>query len=586
MFSLHFPGGMQQQLTGADAARVLLDRMARIRTSPTVLFWLRVRGPTLRTLELGGALLRLCEELNVDAWGLGDDFFRAVRDEAAATVTVAPDVFYAATKKTDCILGFQAAVLRARRANGGAERYHLLGAAMPFCYQLMRGYYSAKHDKHLKASLFLMFAAPEDGMSAIADLLRDGNRWREPSGHTSVFTEIIEQRWGARERDPDAVDNRLSYLITDWEAYRLHARGRLSDAQMVERMEAFPLWFYRRLLALGFVAPDAVVTAVFKDKSRPVTAKDGAADFKFSAHTIFSVTGVPAIALAHACAQAFQPYKVRIDTCKDDYSALLDEELEQPWFGADIKALGGNTGFSTFGSRKKADDPMPALKYRFAFCRGEQLSRTAVGLHDPENIVFAGPGAPVMPHEAVVECLRASLCTVPGYDMVPFTPTAEIQAETKHIRNASKRHQAVSGAGPPLGSPAAAALLQHLPGWVSSEIQPGYSVSANAAATYKQHIARIVEGTKDWHAVHVSGASFYCPVALCELRPIKKRHSRNGVIIVYHPDMHDFVYVRCTKCCHRDQVHGEATVVGGYGRCWAQFTEQSFRALLRLSKAG
>ena len=77
-------------LVGRAAASVLLDRLVRVRTSPTVLFWLRIRAPTLKTLKLGGALLRLCEELHVDVWNLGDDFFRAVRDEAARTVTVAP----------------------------------------------------------------------------------------------------------------------------------------------------------------------------------------------------------------------------------------------------------------------------------------------------------------------------------------------------------------------------------------------------------------------------------------------------------------------------------------------------------------
>ena len=576
-------------LVGRAAASVLLDRLVRVRTSPTVLFWLRLRPSTLKPLELGGALLRLCEELGVDAPNLGESFFEAVREAAEATACVAPDVFFASPKKDECIRGYQETLALARRKCADRDRYHLLGGAMPFCYQLMREYFSTRLKKKLMASLFLMFAAPEDGMNAISDLLRGDNRWVDPhSGYPSVYPQVIEQRWGARERDVEAVDNRLSYLITDWEAYRLHAEGRLSDRQMTERMEAFPLWFYQQLVLLRLVSPSAVVVAVLKNKSRAVTTRAGEPDFKFSAHTTFGIAGVPSVALAHACAAVFAPYKDRIHACKDSYAGLADEDLELPWFGADIKALGGNTGFSTYGSRKKAGDDMPVLKYRYEFCQG--LERCRVPVPQPDAIAFTGPRA--MPHESIVECLRGSLCTVPGFYMVPLTPNAEKDAETKHNRNASKRRQAVSGAGPPLGgtgsgSGSSAGLRKNLPAWVSLEIPESCHLTVNAAATYKHHIEKLVQGTDEWSALHVPSYGFYCPVSLCKPKPIKKRHSRNGVIIVYHPEVHDFVYVRCTQCEHGQEVHNEATVVGrGFRRTWAQFTETGFTTLLRLSKEG
>jgi len=48
---------------GRPAAEALLQRLREERTSPTVLYYLRLPAKALRATEMGSLLLDLCEEL-------------------------------------------------------------------------------------------------------------------------------------------------------------------------------------------------------------------------------------------------------------------------------------------------------------------------------------------------------------------------------------------------------------------------------------------------------------------------------------------------------------------------------------------
>lgn len=50
---------------------------------------------------------------------------------------------------------------------------------------------------------------------------------------------------------------------------------------------------------------------------------------------------------------------------------LSDEELDQPWIGADWRTMSGSHGFSVPFSRKKAHDPYPAVPYYLTLTKGE-----------------------------------------------------------------------------------------------------------------------------------------------------------------------------------------------------------------------
>ena len=583
------PAGMP--LTGAPAAAALLDRLSLVKTSPSALHWLRLAPDTLRATELGGALLRLCDELDVDVPALGGDFFRAVRAAAAACPTVAPDVFAVASKKKQCIAEFYAMVEKERRAS--ADKFHLLGALMPFCYQLMRD--KVGHVKKVEADgnvvwvpktfkccLFFMHAAPEDGVAAIRDGLAAGSRWTDLDGLEQVFPEVIEHRYGARTGSPDAVDNRLSYLIVDWEAYRSKAGGRLSDAELRQRMREFPLWFYRRLLDLDYVAPAACVTAVFKNKSREVVDRQGAPDYKFSAHFVFSVAAVASTTLAHACERVFAPCQDRIDACKHDYSDLSDADLAEPWFAADTGTMGGNTGFSTLGSRKAVSNPQATIEGRFVFHGGEQARFVP---YPSASFVYDGPRA--LPPEEVARALLASLYTYPRFDTQRLTAKAEKESETRQNRAAAKRRQAVSGAGPPLASRRRGEDLgRNLPAWVSSEIQAGCATSSTAGKKFMLSLVDYVKDIETWESLHVGTGGFYCPAALCKPLPVKWRHRKNGVVIVYKPGSDECVYVGCCKCYHGDEFYpgAEVQITTRDKNRWVRLTEASLKALLGAAK--
>lgn len=593
-------------LTGKAAAFALLDSLARTETSPTVLFWLRLGRGTLDTLELGAALLRLCDDLDVDATALGADFFNPVITECNRRfyAVIKPErrpseLFAVAEKKKECIEKFYEKIRQERLTNPG--KYHLMGAAMPFCYQLMRDKVinvqkkdrdgSPRLDEHgkpiwetktVKCCLFYMHANPEDGVAAILSLLEAGNRCKDLRGREEVFPEIIEHRYGARTTNHDDVTNRASYLIVDWEAYRSKAQGRLSDAELQSRMREFPLWFYRRLLGLNYITPKDVVTALFKNRSREIVDKrhNGATDFKFSAHFVFNIAAVASTTLAHVCEAAFEPHQALIDACKQDYSDLSDDDLAQPWFAADTGTMKGNTGFSTMGSRKDPRHPQAAIEGNFIFKDGRQLQFVPYCLRS--GFEYTGPAA--LRHIDAARALRDSLYTYPRYDTQRLAPLALSESETRQSRTASKRHQAVSGAGPPLAKRSASDLGTDLPAWMSSRMVGNPPLSNTAGLKYKLHLVDYVKDIEDWETLHVGTGGFYCPSLLCRPEPIMRRHSKNGVIIVYKRGFSDYVYAGCTQCCHGKEFHPNAEVLitncNSNRNRWVKLTEASLSTLL------
>jgi hypothetical protein len=574
-------------LNGAEAAGLLFDRFLSISTSPSYLFLLKLRCSTIMDTDFGGGLLELCDELCIDVTRLNPAFFaeveRRIALQGSGRYDFLHNVCVCEKKKKDCVRKYYEKVHAARLASANRDKFNLLGAYMPFSFQIMGSFYSLREDREVIVACFFMFSSPEEGMRKIVQLYQKGYAHTSTSGETNTYPQIIEQRFGGRAGNFAAMDNRLSYLIVDWEVLGSKVGGRLTHDQLQERMREAPLWFYRQILALGYVDPAVKVRVLLKNKSRWVRDEEGNPDYKHSAHLVFNLAGLTT-ELAALCRAMSGKFNKRLAVCRNDFSKLDDAELGLPWFAVDWKALGGNTGFSCMLSKKKCNEPFPTLERVYVFQNGELL---------PDHVPTEPPPTDA---EGYYRCIAASLCTTPRLDVAPFTPRLEAyaraspgaSAKADQDRTDADRHQAASGSSRsslPSDEPdrPVSAAVGELPGWVASALVSTRWINTTWARTYFKNIQDLLgaEEMKEWRHIHVK-QGFYCPAALCHANPRKVIHDSNAVIVVYHPTDPEFVYCRCTKCFYTDNPHPEATVVKSSS--WVRYTEQSLKFLLGAAK--
>jgi len=259
----------QQKATkdGKIAAELLIARLAQCKTSPTVLFWLKLRPKYFGLTELGSSLLRLCTEHDV-VHSPNSAFFLSVKEKCEKFPPIAPDFFVVSRKKVEAVKNFREELRRRFILDGGrTDPFMYMGAFMPFCFQCL----CAKTDssKYPARSLFFIFATPEDGMRKILEVFRRGEYFYD--GRLYVFTQVYEHRLGEafapeisgaataaaiKERE----DNREGYMLLDWEVEEEKVQGRLTRDEIKALMEEFPTWFYKKMHALKLVDHDAYVT--------------------------------------------------------------------------------------------------------------------------------------------------------------------------------------------------------------------------------------------------------------------------------------------------------------------------------------
>jgi len=248
-------------MNGTDAANALAARLKTCKTSPTVLFWLKLRRSMLEQTELGSFLLKLCEELKINAADLNPDFFKAVTAMSCDLRPVCPDFFVVDPLKLRAIDKFREKLMRRRTLEGGGDPYHYVGAHMPFCFQCLCPK-SETTTNAFAGALFFIFAAPEDGMRAILNIIRGGGKY-DHGGSVRTFSQVYEHRIGANffsSGGGRSLENRLAYIMLDWEVQESKLIGRLTREEIKGLCRDFPLWFYRQMHDKLLVDPDAFVT--------------------------------------------------------------------------------------------------------------------------------------------------------------------------------------------------------------------------------------------------------------------------------------------------------------------------------------
>ena len=75
---------------------------------------------------------------------------------------------------------------------------------------------------------------------------------------------------------------------------------------------------------------------------------------------------------SYACKLVFDKFLNKLkDVAKaKSFGTLSDEELDQPWIGADWRTMSGSHGFSVPFSRKKEGDPYPGVPYHLTLSKG------------------------------------------------------------------------------------------------------------------------------------------------------------------------------------------------------------------------
>ena len=254
---------MSAPLVGQEAARALAARLRDCKTSPTVLFWLKLRRATLSQTELGTLLLKLCDDLSITTAYLGPIFFQAVTELSRNLHPICPDFYSVDGKKAEAIEKFKKQLCQRRALEGCGDPYHLMGALMPFCFQCL----CPKSDMTTHAfagALFFIFATPEDGLRMILKIYQNKGAY-DYNGDVRVFTQVYEHRIGANflGGDVKGAENRLAYIMLDWEIEESKLQNRLTGEQIKKLCADFPLWFYKQMHDKLLVDHDAFVTGKF-----------------------------------------------------------------------------------------------------------------------------------------------------------------------------------------------------------------------------------------------------------------------------------------------------------------------------------
>ena len=226
--------------------------MHEAHTSPTFLYLLKLSPITLNLSDASQAVLKLAFELGISKFDRA--FFKEVKSVADRLLPLADAFFAVDYSKKGAITRFKAE-LDSRRA-ATKDPYAYLGAAMPFCFQCLRPKQDGD-EKPFSGSLFFIFSAPENGLRLAVNILRSGGY--AFNGKFHEFSQIYEHRLDDGFFT-DKPDNRLSYIILDWEVLQSKVAGRLTHEQLSELREEFPRYFCKGLHDKNLVAPGTPIT--------------------------------------------------------------------------------------------------------------------------------------------------------------------------------------------------------------------------------------------------------------------------------------------------------------------------------------
>jgi len=151
--------------------------------------------------------------------------------------------------------------------------------------------------------------------------------------------------------------------MVDCELLTSQYSGRKTQEEIQEILHAFPAWFSRRLLEVRALDPGCRLECVMKDKTREVGP-----DVKNSAHFVFNLAGIPRQSHREVCQRVCEPWRDSLSTLfrTKNLDHVPDDDLDNPVFFLDIRAMHGSQGFATLGGRKKPGDPLPFLSFKFA----------------------------------------------------------------------------------------------------------------------------------------------------------------------------------------------------------------------------
>jgi hypothetical protein len=622
----------RRPLDGEEAAERLIARLAECKTSPTILFWLRLRSELLDSTELGNALLRMCRDLNV-VQSPNPHFFIFLKEKTSALAPIAPSFFVVSAKKLEAVQNFREELRRRRILDGAGDPVMYLGGFMPFCFQCL----CAKEDgsQFPAKSLFFIYATPEDGMRKMLDIFRCGKYVHCSRVYT--FTQVYEHRLGNGFAPISSVgisaplverkDNRVACILLDWEARRKQFEGRITDEEIQALCAGFPEWFYKRLHALnylekyshtsgewldlfntnvGHITDTLFAAVVVKQKSRPLPDDD----YKYSIHVIVGVAGIPGTQLKSVCDSVFADVKPVLGLCKKagNFSPVPDSSLHDAFYvGADLMTMGGHTGYATMYSRKKVEDPPPRLLYRAIYSDGNLVvpppSSTAKN-PKPFHPSTAPHDLATLSEADALSLLCHGLCSVPNFYTSRLSRAFEEHNKTLQSRTAA-RHHAVSGGGggggssaqfPP--SPRGDGSSTILPKWMwcmVSRERGVYTERRDSAQSYFKQLMELVskqDAEKDWVAVHIANGALACPMCLSEDPPREFHHRNNGIIAAFMspPESPSLViYTRCTVCDVSPTTNPHVSRVnmsGGRPTRWVKFTEEGMEALVAMMGQG
>ena len=595
---------------GRPAAEALLQRLREERTSPTVLYYLRLPAKALRATEMGSLLLDLCEELKIPHV-FDESFFKAVKEAARPLAPVSGSFFRVQKTKDGAIESFRSELQRLR-AKQPDRKYLYLGETMPTCFQTLRGR-SPGVAEHTD-SLFVIHSAPENALRHAWAMLHLGHYTFNNA--LIPVCQIYEMRLSDSFLSGHCPDNRLAYIILDWELKESEVRGRLSGDEVHELAQQFPLWFYRQMHALGHVPSKSIVLATVKQKTRMLSG----ADVKHSCHVTFNVCGVPATHLQYvirSCLAASAPHIKKFKTQVCSSAAFVDPKTgvdcirDHPEVGLDLAAgITGNTGVAMHLSRKQPTDPYPALISLCAFSEGElHVFPRESGVLNPSGFhpppVIGSHGFPehdirALTEDQAVNLMYQACCSVPKDNMV-FPKSAD-QAEVKQIQTAFKPHAATSEEGPPArGGPRSAPspedVLPHLPAWFRDFLRanPKGEGRENArwASSYKNQIEKYnIQGAdpSGWMVTRYQpdparpGSGCPCPTHFSDsLSPSLYYHRSNAVILGANVALPGAVYARCSECSCCSATHADVDRVrshDGIPTTWVKLVEDGFKKMM------
>jgi hypothetical protein len=239
----------------SDADR-FADRLVACNTSVSVLFFLKLPPSILESTALGRTLRALAAELGVSRFD--GEFMTQVKHRARHAPRAADEFYTHAPKKDAAIQRFEEMVQRKRAAATSRDQgpYAYLGSHMPLCVQFLLPK-SKDSDSPFAGALFFVFSTYELGLRTCLSVLRDTFRG-------TPFTQVYEVRL---KTTPFSLpsDSPLGYLILDWEVEESKLRDeggnlRLERHEIEALRNAFALWFYRRLLAVGAILGNTIVS--------------------------------------------------------------------------------------------------------------------------------------------------------------------------------------------------------------------------------------------------------------------------------------------------------------------------------------